>query len=71
MKFYVKLHHAFDIKCKKITLGYCKTIYSPTIISEKLTNLEKFRNSFGGDNYLNYYLIRYTYNIITIKKICV
>jgi hypothetical protein len=53
---YHSINYLKNIKCKKITLGYCKTIYSPTIISEKLTNLEKFRNSFGGDNYLNYYL---------------
>ena len=42
--------------CKKLTLGECKTIYSSEDVTQKEKNIQKFKSSFGGDIYINFYL---------------
>jgi hypothetical protein len=53
---YHSINYLKKVNCNKLTLGYCKTVYAPVSISEKEINLEKFRSSFGGDIYMNYYI---------------
>tara|TARA_B100001057_G_scaffold451922_1_gene495415 strand:- start:371 stop:1354 length:984 start_codon:yes stop_codon:yes gene_type:complete len=56
MSIYNSIKYLKNFGCKKLTLGDCKTHYSQKTISEKEKNIEKFKSSFGGNNYVNFHL---------------
>ena len=53
---YHSINYLKNNGCKKLTLGECKTIYSSEDITQKEKNIQKFKSSFGGDIYINFYL---------------
>lgn len=63
---YYVINYLKKIGCKTLTLGDCKTIYSSNFVTEKEKNIERFKNSFGGNKYINYYFNSLDQSIIDI-----
>lgn len=63
---YHSINYLKNNGCKKLTLGECKTIYSSEVITQKEKNIQKFKSSFGGDIYINFYLKKLDPDLINL-----
>ena len=59
---YDAIKYLKKIGCKKLTLGDCQTIYSSKSQTLKEKNIEKFKRSFGGDNFVNFFYGKFDKN---------
>lgn len=56
-------------ECKKLTLGETKIIYSEKIITDKEKNICTFKNSFGGEQFTQFFLNKKNINSIDLSLI--
>jgi hypothetical protein len=52
--------------CKRLTLGETKIIFSEEVISDKEKSIATFKSSFGGEEYIHYYLDKNSLDFIDL-----
>lgn len=53
-------------RCKKLTLGETKILFSEDIVVDKEKNIAKFKSAFGGEEYINYYFKKLNFDLFDL-----
>ena len=54
------------LKCKKMTLGETKILFSEDMVTDKEKNIATFKSAFGGEIHINYYFKKFNFDLFDL-----